>query len=87
MQDSFQYLKTNVLQHIKDQEDISENTFHRVCGIIDVNGVEVPYESTELIALYPVFSLTEHNCTPNVKISFKKFQIQVKSAKAIDRYQ
>lgn len=45
-------------------EDISGETIHKICGIIDVNALEINQEA-EITALYPTTYLLEHNCLPN----------------------
>ncbi|XKL60846.1 hypothetical protein PGB90_007903 [Kerria lacca] len=84
IQELYLYLKDNILKKINYDEVITEEAFHRVCGILDVNGLDVPFGSTELLALYPTFVLIEHSCLPNTKISFNKSQITIKSARAIN---
>jgi hypothetical protein len=74
------YLQENYLQKLPAVEkegetvlqDCSENTLHRICGILDVNGLEIRLAlGTEVVALYPTVCLMEHNCLPNTRHSFE----------------
>lgn len=49
--------------------DISPETIHKVCGIIDVNALEINQDG-ELSALYPNAYLMEHNCLSNTVHTF-----------------
>lgn len=81
----YSHLKKQILDNLSEYSDVTENLFHRICGILDVNGIDVPTGSTELFALYQTFGLIEHSCLPNIKISFNNLQISVKSAKHIPK--
>lgn len=81
----YQHLKNNFLANSADDENISRDDFHKICGIIEVNSLDVPFDIVELSAVYPTFSMLEHNCTPNIKISFNKFNVIVRSAAAIKK--
>ncbi|XP_050442729.1 SET and MYND domain-containing protein 4-like isoform X2 [Adelges cooleyi] len=50
--------------------DSSAETIHKVCGILDVNSVDVQLSGINLTAVYPVVSLLEHSCLPNIRLSF-----------------
>jgi hypothetical protein len=74
------YLQDNYLQKLstgsKEGEtvlqDCSENTLHRICGILDVNGLDIRLTlGSEVVALYPTMYLMEHNCLPNTRHSFE----------------
>lgn len=84
--DIFNYMKKNYVSADSKKYDISRDIFHTVCGIIDVNALDVPFDRTELSALYPTFYLIEHSCLSNVKISFRKFKVKIRSAEKISRY-
>ncbi|CAH1964733.1 unnamed protein product [Acanthoscelides obtectus] len=65
--------------------DISRETIHKICGVIDVNGLEVNMDA-EVSALYPTAYLMEHNCLPNTTHIFDKngYKITVKAALPIN---
>jgi hypothetical protein len=74
------YLKENYLQKMPTIEkegetvlrDCSENTLHRICGILDVNGLDIRLAlGSEVVALYPTVCLMEHNCVPNTRHTFE----------------
>ncbi|XP_056638208.1 SET domain-containing protein SmydA-8-like [Diorhabda sublineata] len=44
--------------------DISKETIHKICGIIDINALEIN-QNAEITAIYPTVYLLEHNCLPN----------------------
>nr|XP_022900334.1 protein msta isoform X1 [Onthophagus taurus] len=73
------YLEENFLKPLKRLEqdskepifpDMSRETLHKICGIIDVNGLEVN-QGAEVMALYPIACSMEHNCIPNTIHSFE----------------
>jgi hypothetical protein len=92
------YLQENYLQKLPTGieegeavlQDCSENTLHRVCGILDVNGLDIhlPFGS-EVVALYPTVYMMEHNCLPNTRHSFeispgeKLFRVTVTASRTI----
>ncbi|CAH1154576.1 unnamed protein product [Phaedon cochleariae] len=47
----------------------SREILHKICGIIDVNGLEIS-QNVEVTALYPTAYLLEHSCLPNTVYSF-----------------
>ncbi|XP_066246826.1 SET domain-containing protein SmydA-8-like isoform X1 [Euwallacea similis] len=53
------------LKHIFTEEDIL-----RVCGILTVNGHEVPLTNPSHVALYENTSMLEHNCSANCNKTF-----------------
>lgn len=74
------YLQENYLQKLPTGneegetvlQDCSENTLHRICGILDVNGLDIRLTlGSEVVALYPTVYLMEHNCLPNTRHSFE----------------
>ncbi|XP_065216191.1 SET domain-containing protein SmydA-8-like [Planococcus citri] len=77
------YLEDNFMANTTENEKISQDDFHKVCGVIEVNSLDVPFDVAELSALYPTFSLLEHDCSPNIKISFNKQNVIVRSATSI----
>lgn len=44
----------------------------RVCGIVQVNGHEVPLTDPAHVAIYDVGSMLEHSCAPNCSKSFTR---------------
>ncbi|KAG5877975.1 hypothetical protein JTB14_032236 [Gonioctena quinquepunctata] len=61
-------------------QDISKNTIHRICGLIDVNALEIN-QNAEVTALYPTAYLMEHSCLPNTTYNFDDdYKITIKAA-------
>ncbi|KAJ8923004.1 hypothetical protein NQ315_001552 [Exocentrus adspersus] len=64
-------------------EDTSRETLHKICGIIDVNALEINQDA-EVSALYPTTYLLEHSCVPNTTHIFENapggYKITVKAA-------
>ncbi|XP_074040747.1 SET domain-containing protein SmydA-8 [Leptinotarsa decemlineata] len=61
-------------------KDVSKSTIHQICGIIDVNALEINQEA-EVTALYPTAYLMEHNCLPNTTYNFdNSYKITIKAA-------
>lgn len=67
--------------------DVSETTLHKLCGVLDVNALEVRLsDTTDVQALYPTASLLEHCCVPNVRMVFDdNLKLTVTSALPIPR--
>lgn len=74
------YLENNFLHPLRTVEtelktnlvpDISTELIHKICGIIDINALEVNLNNgCEISALYALACMMEHNCIPNTKHSF-----------------
>lgn len=91
------YLKSRYLDHIKaiDQSDnqilpdCSAEQLHRICGILEVNALNISLPSgLEISALYPTACLLEHSCTPNCYFTFdftKNYKISMIAARDIRR--
>ncbi|XP_050549131.1 SET domain-containing protein SmydA-8-like isoform X2 [Daktulosphaira vitifoliae] len=52
--------------------DTSEETIHKICGILDVNALDVQLFGIYVSAIYPTISMLEHNCLPNIRLSYDK---------------
>lgn len=65
------YLKANYLNEV--EFEASSDLIHKICGILDVNALDVQVAGVELTAIYPRVSMLEHNCLPNVNLLFDKF--------------
>lgn len=64
--------------------EASSDLIHKVCGILDVNALDVNVAEMELTGVYPTVSILEHNCLPNTSMSFDKFgRINVYAARKI----
>ncbi|XP_073977336.1 SET domain-containing protein SmydA-8-like [Rhodnius prolixus] len=59
--------------------DMSKKIIHVICGIIEVNALEVTTGKGEIIALYPTACIMEHSCISNTKYTFnmEDFKINV----------
>lgn len=68
--------------------DISSDTIHQLCGIIDVNSLEINQDA-EVSALYPTAYLMEHNCVCNTIHTFdgqeEQFKITVRASVPIKK--
>ncbi|XP_050308455.1 SET domain-containing protein SmydA-8-like isoform X2 [Anthonomus grandis grandis] len=69
-------------------KDISKETIHKICGVIDVNALEINQDA-EITALYPTAYLMEHNCLSNTVHQFensdKGYTITIKAALPINK--
>lgn len=65
------YLRGNYLSEV--EFEASSELIHKVCGILDVNALDVQISGAELTAVYSTVSMLEHSCLPNVCLSFDKF--------------
>ncbi|KAL3272852.1 hypothetical protein HHI36_014313 [Cryptolaemus montrouzieri] len=93
----FNYLDDNFFRPLKCMEmktgknilpDTSKETIHKICGIIDVNALEINQDA-EISALYPTAYLMEHNCVPNSVHSFDNvsqgYKISIRAALPIKK--
>lgn len=64
-------MKNNYLDGV--EFEASSELIHKICGILDVNALDVQLDGMELTAVYPTVSLLEHNCLPNTSMTFDKF--------------
>lgn len=53
-----------------DPAEWSTDEILRVCGIVQVNGHEVPLTDPPYVAIYDVGSMLEHSCVPNCTKTF-----------------
>ncbi|RZF49064.1 hypothetical protein LSTR_LSTR008350 [Laodelphax striatellus] len=95
--DVYKFFEERVVSHLTDQylskleegalPHCSKDVIHRICGILDVNGVEIMAGGDiELIALYPTMYLMEHNCVPNTAYYFDPdFRVVVKPSIKISK--
>lgn len=63
--------QVNVVEFMNQYLNITtfeEEEIHKICGIIDVNGFEIP--GPNIIGLYGKACLLEHNCIPNTTRTF-----------------
>ncbi|XP_068915824.1 SET domain-containing protein SmydA-8-like [Tenebrio molitor] len=69
-------------------EDMSKETIHKICGIIDVNALEINQDA-EISALYPTAYLMEHECVCNTAHNFdteeQGYRITVRAALPIKK--
>lgn len=76
------YLRENYLSGV--EFEASSELIHKVCGILDVNALDVQISGADLTAVYPNVSMLEHSCLPNVCLSFDRFgHISVNVARKI----
>lgn len=94
------YLQENYLQNLPSVDvsgetvlqNCSQNTLHRICGVLDVNGLDIRLAlGSEVVALYPTVYLIEHNCLPNTRHTFeinpgdKQYRITVTATQHIQK--
>ncbi|XP_018019146.1 SET domain-containing protein SmydA-8 [Hyalella azteca] len=61
--------------------DASEASIHNMTGIIDTNAVDIPLPESEIVGIYPTYSMLEHSCTPNTKYRVSStYQLTLKAA-------
>lgn len=66
--------------------EASSDLIHKICGILDVNSIDVQIAGMELTAVYPTVSMIEHNCISNTILLFDKFgRIRVHAARKITK--
>lgn len=63
----YNYLRNN---YLSGEFETPSDLIHKICGILDVNALDVQVAGLELTAIYPTVSKLEHNCLPNTGISF-----------------
>lgn len=86
------YLEENFLRPLKLLEaesntpilpDVSRETLHQICGIVDVNSLEIN-QGGEVSALYATACMMEHNCVPNTMHTFEdelcNYRITIRAA-------
>lgn len=70
-------------------EDVSFETIHKICAIIDVNALEINRDGKDISALYHFGCLMEHSCICNTVHTFegasKGYQITVRAAVPISK--
>lgn len=69
--------------------DCSAEQMHRICGILEVNALNISLPSgQEISSLYPTGCLLEHSCTPNCYFTFdfaRNYKITMIAARDIRR--
>lgn len=79
--------QTNVVDFMNQYlrvTSFAEREVHTICGIIDVNGFEIP--GPNAIGLYGKACLLEHNCIPNTNRTFDShFNIIIRAAVKIPK--
>lgn len=64
-------------------------TLHKICGILETNAMYINLQTgTEICGLFPMSSLLQHSCLPNVTYNFDMkngFKISVKAARDIKK--
>lgn len=91
------YFKENFFERLQDMErladqsllpEISPEIVHKICGIIDVNALEINQDG-EVSALYPTAYLLEHSCICNTYHVFgeptQNYKITLKAAVRIKK--
>uniref|UniRef100_A0A6P7GLW2 SET domain-containing protein SmydA-8-like n=1 Tax=Diabrotica virgifera virgifera TaxID=50390 RepID=A0A6P7GLW2_DIAVI len=65
-------------------EDLSPETIQKLCGVIDVNALEIN-QNAEVSALYPTIYLLEHSCLPNTTHNFDNdtYKVNLKASSHI----
>lgn len=68
--------------------EVSREVIHKVCGIIDVNALEINQDA-EVSAIYPTAYLMEHSCLPNTAHIFDgaagSYKITIRAALPIKK--
>ena len=60
--------------------DFSDETIQKIVGIFETNAIEIRMAMmSDVMALYETACLLEHNCVPNLHITFdKKFNVSLR---------
>lgn len=71
-----------LVDHCKLSSRFNKDLVQKVCGILEVNAVEIPSRNGFSIrAIYPRLAITAHNCVPNiVHTILRDYQVQVRAA-------
>lgn len=72
-----------LVDYCKLGDRFDKELVQKVCGILEVNSVEIPSRGGFSIrALYPQLAITAHNCVPNIvhTILQNDYQVQVRAA-------
>ncbi|XP_026746343.1 SET domain-containing protein SmydA-8 [Trichoplusia ni] len=75
-----------LIDHCKLGNRFDKDLVQRVCGILEVNSVEIPSRGGFSIrALYPRLAIAAHSCVPNIvhTILQNDYQVQVRAAVSI----
>uniref|UniRef100_A0A1B6CVY0 MYND-type domain-containing protein n=1 Tax=Clastoptera arizonana TaxID=38151 RepID=A0A1B6CVY0_9HEMI len=93
--DTYRYIDKNIAKHLQSEylskldSDLLGNTttevIHRLCGVLDVNALNVRIGNSDLIGLYPTASLLSHSCLPNTKHTFTDMKITVSASSKIEK--
>ena len=59
-----------VFEALCPQLDFSDALFQRLAGIFATNAIEIRLSQSEVTALYETACLIEHNCAPNLRMTF-----------------
>ncbi|KAL1117654.1 hypothetical protein AAG570_003969 [Ranatra chinensis] len=62
----------------------SSEIIHQICGVLEVNGLEVTAGRNDILALYPKACLMEHSCLPNTKHTFQPIDFKIKMYSSIE---
>ena len=68
-----------VFEALCPQYDFSDETIQKIVGIFETNAIEIRMAMmSDVMALYETACLLEHNCVPNLHITFdKKFNVSL----------
>ncbi|CAH0725580.1 unnamed protein product, partial [Brenthis ino] len=75
-----------LIDHCKLGKKFSKELVEQVCGILEVNAVEIPSRGGFSIrAVYPRLAIASHSCVPNIvhTILHNDYQVQVRAAISI----
>jgi len=73
-----------VFEALCPQLDFSDETIQKIVGIFDTNAIEIRLAASEVMALYEMACMLEHNCTPNIRMNFdEKYNITVRAGRDI----
>jgi len=85
--DIFEINQTNVAEFVQKYlfvKDFNDEEVHKICGIIDVNGFEIP--GPNIVGLYGKACLLEHSCIPNTARAYdQQLNIIVRAAVPIKK--
>ncbi|XP_045451310.1 SET domain-containing protein SmydA-8 [Melitaea cinxia] len=72
-----------LIEHCKLEGRFSKDLVQKVCGILEVNAVEIPSRGGFSVrAVYPRLAIAAHSCVPNIvhTILHKDYEVQVRAA-------
>ena len=59
-----------VFEALCPEFNFTDELIHEICGIFETNAIEIRLAQSEVNGIYEIGSLMEHNCVPNICMTF-----------------